>query len=81
MTNGDKMRELVGSDSTDEQIVGWGYMNRICVSDLPLEPEFAEMSAAVAEFEKSPDNGTDEEKNFELFLKREWREPNDTQTI
>ena len=78
MTNGDKMRELVCSDSTDEQIVNWGYMNRICVCDLPFEPEFTKMSAAVAEFEESPDYSSDEEKNFAAFLKREWEaEPNE----
>lgn len=72
MTNGDKMRELVSSDSKDSEIVRWAYMNRVYVSDLPFEEEFETMRTAVESFEKSEDYSDDETKNFVLFLKREW---------
>lgn len=50
MTNYEKMIALVASPATPKDIVDWAYINRICLVDLPSEPEFACMEASVDKF-------------------------------
>lgn len=50
MTNHEKMCLLVKSTATLRDIVDWAYMNRVCLADLPFEPEFAPMKASVDKF-------------------------------
>jgi hypothetical protein len=50
VTNHEKMISLVNSTATPEDIVDWAYMNRVCLADLPFEPQFTCMKASVDKF-------------------------------
>ena len=71
MTNHEKMIALVKSSATPKDIIDWAYMNRVCLADLPFEPEFAPMKASVDKFFEthSPINDADgEERAWCEFL-------------
>ncbi|QHE63978.1 hypothetical protein FHE72_23595 (plasmid) [Rossellomorea vietnamensis] len=73
MTNLEKMNQLVGSDSSKEQVVKWAYMNRVHVGELALEKEFESMFNSVEEFCNSQtyvDGFTDESEMWRTFLDR-----------
>lgn len=70
MTNLEKMKELVGSNATKEQIVNWAYMNRITVMELAFEEEFIWLENSVNHFIEEYDyhSKDDEHDAWNAFL-------------
>ena len=71
MTNLQKMNELVGANSSKEQVHSWAYMNRIWLSDLPYEKEFSLMKVAVDDFMQRESELRTEYDMWNEFLDRE----------
>ena len=79
MTNGDKMREIKGADSPDEQILNWAYMNRVYLIDLLDvldDPDFSCMEYSIKEFlSNHPDHVFgDQRAAWKDFLPAEYQE-------
>lgn len=74
MTNGDKMRDLVGADSQDDEIVSWAYMNRITLTELAFEPEFKDMETSINAYLSDKGIADDAEQEFKDFLKADYVE-------
>ena len=74
MTNLQKINELVDAESSKEQVISWAYMNRIWLSGLPEEEEFASMKASVDDFMSKKTELRTEYDMWDNFLDREFIE-------
>jgi len=76
MTNYEKMKELVGSTATKEEVKAWAYMNRVTVSILPYEAkEMKPMLNSVNHFMSTKlysDNVLEEDVLWDKFLAEEF---------
>lgn len=75
MKNIDKMRELVNSNASKEQIIEWAYLNRVWLDDLLIEPGFEEMQESIMHFfDKNWLVDEDEREVWNKFLDSEFVE-------
>jgi hypothetical protein len=72
MTNLEKMNELVGTNTTKEQIANWAYANRIYVLELHHEEEFKTMEKSVNNYLNSYLYAESEHDNWDKFLGNEF---------